>query len=116
MQEVIPLTDSLVTDIVLLSSYLSVITRTSPSDFQNYSCAELNASDHLATLFNVGNFSHDICTVVQTDAESAMCTVLIPTTPSSGQLQGPQSYNLQSASLNPKKGAEVLDNWDHDNE
>lgn len=112
------LTNSLFTDITLLSSYISETSKKASSwQFKfNRSNAEQDILDHLTTLANVKHSSQDIRIVAQTNnAEGVKCDIFIPITPCPGQIQV-SSFTPQPAILDPKKGSKVLANWDHDND
>lgn len=109
-----PLTNNLTTDIVLLSSFLS-----NEGRHVNKESAEHKMLNHISTLLNVSNTGSVHTVVGDIDAEHIQCTIFTEKRSVIGQdsaKAGPRNCQRQSVIPDPKRGAGLLENWEHDKE
>ena len=110
-----PFTDSLSTDIVVLSCFLNSVTSTE----QKLPTSRLTFVDHISTLLNVGSNYNSVNAVAASLDLSAIRFVVsaaknaLPPRSLSTTLQDGQKYTLQSIIPNAKRGEKLLMTWSH---
>ena len=107
-----PFTDSLSTDIVLLSSFLN---ETSESGWK-CSNTRLNFLDHISTILNIGGSVNAVAGNIGPGSIKFIVFTAETARPRQNQqfaIRGPQNCRLQSIIPDSKKGAELLGNWAH---
>ena len=114
-----PFSDSFAKDIIILSLYLSCTKGPGPLELQAPQTTQPLLLTALSTLFNAGHPREDINVIVgDINAKSIHCIVFSENTSeeldSSVELQGPHSCSLQAIDSDLKKGADLIKDWEYD--
>ncbi|KIK69407.1 hypothetical protein GYMLUDRAFT_237210 [Collybiopsis luxurians FD-317 M1] len=111
-------TNSFSTDIVILSSFLSLQAFNEPGATAGWVTPPLNLLNNISTLLTIGHISNSMNAIVgNINATTVKCLVFTNPIASQDQhIRGvpatkTQGCSLKSFKLDPKRGAELLNNW-----